>query len=230
MSVCPRLETLDSKARELRDAANKRENLWESFNATPASAIDETSPSVSAITSSSPYASPHLRHKCPASEGTASPHDQYLFSQRKEDGEKEQSRSSNSCEDSTHLQPESTDSKHHRRNLSDSVTLARSSSVDESSSEAVGAGEEESLDSSDGGKPSKLGGGRQRHVRHHSLTESVKTRDEIGKEESGELLKALKEGDVHGEKWVQQQRAISEEVTDFVNKLRGRLVLQEKGE
>ena len=112
---------------------------------------------------------------------------------------------------STRLQVEGSDERQqHRRNLSDSVTLARSGGSAEESSEGI--------DSSDGGRPSKLHVAK--HARHHSLTEPVRAREETSsREEDGELLRTVKEGD---QGWAQQQRAITEEVTDFVNKLRGK--------
>ena len=48
---------------------------------------------------------------------------------------------------------------------------------------------------------------------------SLSREETSSKEEEGELLRTVKEGD---QVWAQQQRAITEEVTDFVNKLRGK--------
>ena len=200
-----RLDTVDSKVRELKDSANKRDNPWE---ATPI--VSETSPSVSAVSSSSPHSSPHLRHRPLLSDGGASPRD-LSPNRRTDDSGKERSGSGNSSDGSTRLQVEGSDERQqHRRNLSDSVTLARSGGSAEESSEGI--------DSSDGGRPSKLHVAK--HARHHSLTEPVRAREETSsREEEGELLRTVKEGD---QGWAQQQRAITEEVTDFVNKLRGK--------
>lgn len=202
------LDTLDSKVRELKDSANKRENPWESFNNT--AIVTETSPSVSAVSSSSPHSSPHLHHRPLLSDGGASPRD-LSPSRRTDDSGKERSGSGNSSDGSTRLQVEGSEERQqHRRNLSDSVTIARSGGSAEESSEGI--------DTSDGGKPSKLH--IARHARHHSLTEPVRTREETSsKEEDSELVRTMKEGD---QSWAQQQRAITEDVTDFVNKLRGK--------
>ena len=209
LSLLHRLDSVDSKVRELRDTASKRENPWESFNATAISTISETSSSVSAVSSSSPHSSPHLRHRPLLSDGAPSPRDLSPSARKTNDTTgKERSGSGNSSDGSTRLQVEGSHEKQHRRNLSDSMTLARSGgSVEDNSSEGI--------DSSDGGRPSKLA----KHVRHHSLTEPVRMREENSREDDGELLQPVKEGE---QSWAQQQRVITEEVTDFVNKLRGK--------
>ena len=225
MSHLSSLEKLDAKVRETREMASKKESARE---LTTAAATDDH-PSTLSVNFSSPYSSPKMKkHTTTASESqqtTAAAtapvsRDPSPIRGRKEEGKKERSDSGNLYDSSTHLQVEGTDGKqlHHRRNLSDSITLSRSGSTDQDPTEGEGVGGGGG-DTVDGSGLSKAAGSRSGHVRHHSLTDTISTSKQH-EEEEGELVRTVREGEVASGN-LQLQRAFSEEIADFVNKLRG---------
>lgn len=214
------LEKLDAKVRETRETTSKRESPRESTVAGPVTSLDEH-PSNLTISSSSPSSSPKLKHHTTAGENhqtATQSRDPSPNRRRKEEEKQDRSGSGNLSDCPTYLQVEGMDSKqlHHRRNLSDSVTLSRSGSTDQDTTDGGGEGREDSVD---GGGSSKTLSSRSWHVRHHSLTDTV-TSSKQHENEEVELLRTVREGEVGSGNWP-QQRAFIDEIADFVNKLRG---------